>query len=1074
MLKKFALGIIVSILGLCAAEVTVTLTPQGHLKLGEKIKMEWRHAPAWRPILLKDGKLVNDGTQTTLSGKCELPEGRGADVRYQLTADGKNDWSYTASLQGIGETRHISLEIKIPAVDPADLEIDGKLYRLSGQKEKENILKWSPVKKNNTFRISSGSESYVITGDFSVSVSDLRFSTHENFYCIHLHVPESAQHRFDMKVRIHGESAAMRPVSIAAIANMGFADTVADDGKGGWSDQGSENDLSCMTKFGKHSFSGIPFEILDPEKNGGKSCMVASKFRKFPRLEAIRFTTAESARYLYLLHAAAWIPKGGEEIGRIVLTLADDKQSTLPVIAGRDCGNWWQPTFSFENGIISWTGDNRSSKVGLYVSAFRLPDKPIRAIEFIPANSSVWMIAGVSFGNLRPQRALENHYTVREGKSWKPIAMYPQFSKGSVLDFSSTLQYSPVKDGALKIDEKGHFVLAKDPSQRVRLHGTNLGQDMTVPTHEESDLLVERLAAEGFNTIRLHQFENRIYDWSKPSTLDFKPEKLDRFFYLWAKLREKGMYLTTDVLSTRIVRPADNIREMSTSGDEGIRKTLTMFSDSAMQNWKDFARKVFTTPNPYTGLTLAEDPALFVINLDNEAALYSTWNAAPQINGLIEELYGKWLDENHLDKSKLLKKRSQEFFAFLKDRQFKIQREQMRFMRDELGVKAAITNLNNEARLNLQPFRNELDLVDGHIYHDHPNYPKGNWNVPISNNQRSAINTGNGSVQANMMIRIPGKPYIVTELQFCYPNKFRSEIAAMAGAYAAMQDWDALYRFAMGHTTKTIRTPGKSGSFDHHYEPIALLTGRILYFLFVRGDVAAPDAPILTYTWNNPVYKDQFDPAFQTLGFYSRIGSAPLGSNLPDTITFTGNWRKELPPDAKKAFEQYEKTGKIVSANGEIELDSPNLRVSVVTPKSELFTFPGGNASGKFMKISHSRDFSTISVHSRDNKPLTRSDDLLLFHLTDATNSETVYLNENTTLMLSNGKLPILAYRGNADIELKTAPGKTWTVEAIGMDGNVLGTIPSVQKNGILSFRADVFGPAGVTMLYRIKSEHVL
>lgn len=1070
--------IICTILSACFALIlnaedgSVILTPEGRLTLGKEIRMEWRHNPAWRPILLKNGTVTVEGDKSTLSGTCAYAAGNGAEVSYALTRKDGDNWNYTAILRGTGDTKHISLEIKIPADRPADLEIGGTLYRLSGQKQEEPILKWSPVRRNNSFRIVSGKEIYTVSGDFSISISDLRCSTKENFYCIDFHVPESAleSHRFDMNVAIHRERPEMTPVSIAAAANMGFADQTADDGRGGWTDQGPKNDLAAMTAYGMQKFADIPFEILDPAKNDGKSCIAVSGIRRFPPHGQLTFPQPVQARYLYLLHAAAWVPQTGEKVGVVELTFDDNTKQQIPVIAGKDCGNWWNPVFPFENGLIGWTGDNPSSQVGLFVSAFRIPEKPLKTVGFLP-EKSVWMIAGVSIGNLRPQAAAEDRLTIRRGTQWQPIDVPMQFKKGSAMDFSRLNRFYPAKDGALKIDRNGHFVLSKDPSKRLRFNGTNLGQDLTVPNHESADLLAERLAMEGFNSIRLHQFENRIYDWSKPSTSDFNPDKLDRFFYLWAKLREKGMYLTTDILSTRVVRPGDGIEECPSSGDESIRKTLTMFSDSAMKNWKDFARKILLMKNPYTGLSMAEDPALFAINLDNEAPVYHTWNAHPELAPLIEKVYSDYLREKGVYSPEAAKERGPEFFRFLKERQFKIQREQSRFLKEELGVKAYITNLNNDARLNLQPFRYELDLTDGHIYHDHPEFPLKNWNVPISNTQECAIAAGNGSILSNMAIRIPGRPMIVTELQFCYPNRFRSEIAILAGAYAALQDWDALYRFAAGHSDKKITTPGGCGSFDHYYEPLGILTGRIMHFLFVRGDVANAPGPVATWGWDNPEFPDEFDPEFRDLGLFTRIGSAPAGARIPDTLILPDkSWKSALPEAMKQFLARYRKTGTAVSSTGEITLDRKKATATVITPKSEVFSFPGGEIGGKFLEITNSHGFATISAHAFDDRELAKSRDILVYHLTDAVNEGTVFRNGEARLTLNSGGLPVLARGGSADAALNVDPEeKTWRVEAIALDGSVLGTIPSEMRNGKLRFRATVFSPAGVTMLYRVR-----
>lgn len=59
----------------------------------------------------------------------------------------------------------------------------------------------------------------------------------------------------------------------STLANMGFADETEGDGKGGWSDQGPENDGSGFD-FKKNAYANVPFKIIDPAKNQGKSILV--------------------------------------------------------------------------------------------------------------------------------------------------------------------------------------------------------------------------------------------------------------------------------------------------------------------------------------------------------------------------------------------------------------------------------------------------------------------------------------------------------------------------------------------------------------------------------------------------------------------------------------------------------------------------------------------------------------------------------------------------------------------------------------------------------------------------------
>jgi len=64
------------------------------------------------------------------------------------------------------------------------------------------------------------------------------------------------------------------PLDLSKAANMGFADEIAGDGKGGWTDQGSLNDLREFTLRGLNKLQYVDFYIIDPEENDGKSCIV--------------------------------------------------------------------------------------------------------------------------------------------------------------------------------------------------------------------------------------------------------------------------------------------------------------------------------------------------------------------------------------------------------------------------------------------------------------------------------------------------------------------------------------------------------------------------------------------------------------------------------------------------------------------------------------------------------------------------------------------------------------------------------------------------------------------------------
>ena len=133
------------------------------------------------------------------------------------------------------------------------------------------------------------------------------------------------------------------------------------------------------------------------------------------------------------------------------------------------------------------------------------------------------------------------------------------------------------------------------------------------------------------------------------------------------------------------------------------------------------------------------------------------------------------------------------------------------FVRDELGYKGLITEINFQQNAAISEIRDSLAFVDNHNYWDHPNSLPGHaWSFPFLHNQTSALRTASWAARMLMPSRIFGKPFTVTEINFVYPNRHRAESGPILGAYAALQDWDGLYRFAWATTIPACVTRSRS------------------------------------------------------------------------------------------------------------------------------------------------------------------------------------------------------------------------------------------------------------------------
>jgi len=128
-------------------------------------------------------------------------------------------------------------------------------------------------------------------------------------------------------------------VDLRPYCNMGFADEKAGDGKGGWADEGPMNDMRDMPT-GRQVFYGVPFDVVNPESNGGKSIITLKGITtgSLPEKVTIKMPPRK-CRNLYFLHAAGWGSPG--EIGKYVVHYADGTSDEIPISIPSNCNNWW-------------------------------------------------------------------------------------------------------------------------------------------------------------------------------------------------------------------------------------------------------------------------------------------------------------------------------------------------------------------------------------------------------------------------------------------------------------------------------------------------------------------------------------------------------------------------------------------------------------------------------------------------------------------------------------------------------------------------------------------------------------
>ena len=875
----------------------------------------------------------------------------------------------------------------------------------------------------------------------------------------------------------HAETLDLKPVM-----NMGFRDERADDKKGGWTDQGPENDLRMM-KSGKQTFINIPFDVVDPTANKGKSVLAfACPERPYFAEKATIPVQGKRFRWLYLLHADAWGKK--KEVGTLQVNYQDGETLRFSIVDGRDVANWWDPK-SAVNAAVAWKGQNRNAFLGLYISRFPVKDKPIHSLELISSNQSVWLVLAISGVRAEhppfpaPEAEAVEVPVTMDPRDWQTYSLTVERKhpvRNSALDFSFLLDAPAGKYGFLK-SEGENFVFERRPGVPVRFNGANLCEEIaTRYTKEEAEKLADRIASLGINAVRLHHFDRDLVD-SEKSDGSVNPERLDHLHYLVYAMKKRGIYVTLDLYTVRTTGFPEKFKDMFDV------KSRMIFSPELRSNLMNFARSLLTPVNPYTGLALKDDPALIFLGLINEDPTmtihdqYKYPNSDPVRHRAIQRAFESYCAARNIPAPE---KPDREHYArFLNDHHIQIYREMTAALR-KMGVRQMTSDISCSANSITAIPRKTFDYVDNHFYFSHPRTLGNEWGFPNSYSNESMTTVLFDNMTRAVASRIKNKPMTITEFNFCAPNTYRHEGGLAMGSLAAFQNLGGIFVFEYAsYTYKTRwntlnRIGGHLGWFGISVDPIRFLTQRVIALLYLRGDVKQAPADgqeVLTITpedyklpqvQNYSFYrlaKDAAIPAkFHSLAFYTKIAMdaaehVPSGSrSLREMLS---GKPLNLPQRGKGIYRPDQ--GKIVSSTGEISLDAAAKTLRVVTPKSEGFTVTGKSAEGKCLSVSGSSTLCSVFAGTLDGRTLAETSRALILHLTDiqAAGRKKTALG-NRQIVYNWGKMdPYLLRKGKAEISLKNAGKGRVKIRVLDVNGAILGEVPFRESNGMVTFTAD-------------------
>ncbi len=885
-----------------------------------------------------------------------------------------------------------------------------------------------------------------------------------------------------------------RFVDISKAANMGFADEHEKDGKGGWADQGPENDASTF-KYREKTYAKVPFQVLDPEKNNGKSVLTFGSIH-FPAgiRKAEIPVQVDGMKNLYLLHTACWAPKGNPKAGTILLEGTSGRQE-IPVVFGKDVADQWNP-FHRQNAWCASIWQSRTGGTnGVYVSRFAVDPKigAIRKMTLTGGNAGgTWVVVGMTFSKKDYPSPVKQKFTVQAGDRFRalPQPESPKIIPGSALDFSSL---NTGKIDRIIINSHGRIAQKSAPEKPFRFFavGGNNTSDSYVAQDDGKRKLVleaiwkdkkriteyvEELKRHGCNMLRIHCMDIVLV---KNGIATLNPGKIDLWDWCIAECKRNGIYVQIDTMDSN---GFTGLSIWSREGTAVNAKFQLLFSEALRKEYKIGMKKLLEHVNPYTKMSLRDDPVLALLNYCNEQEFAFIYEKYPR-----EAMLPEWrkfigdpnaplftVREWHAKNEKGAK-----INAFITMKWRELLAWYRKTIHDEIGYKGLGNLWEMTSSMHYNVLRNDLDYVMMHAYHAHTT------ESCTAQAQGSDVYGSMKQFRTLIDARIAGRPFLVNEYASVYWNRYRYEEPFAVGAYAAFQGFDMLVRHGV---PIHVRNGHRIFPWLMAHDPITRASLRQTALLYMRGDVQEGKRGVrLSFSeravsknriWSDALNSvqsrlaliakfglEQTDPApnlkkpaddwndfripllggasvvENTEGFASSLESGSGNFSLMDMIEQLRKEKilaKDNRSDGGNLFE---------TSTGEIFTDRANSSVQVNTPRFQGICGTKTKADLRDVSIQFLRTPGIASVASlQADRGIGNASRLLLVYATNALSNKMTFDDESMVKVRYYGENPTMIETGRIRVEIRNKHAETLTVYPLKVNGERCKPIQPVSR----------------------------
>lgn len=631
-------------------------------------------------------------------------------------------------------------------------------------------------------------------------------------------------------------------------------------------------------------------------------------------------------------------------------------------------------------------------------------------------------------GKLKPN---ERYNLAMDG--WFAFEPAPGSFRSSPIDLRYLNEEVAGENGWI-IVKNGQFVHSKT-GKPVRFWAVNAGPDIIRMDKASVDYLARHLAKYGVNMVRMH---GGIWgsDYTKVDR-----EYLDKYFYFISAMKREGIYVTLSIYFPLWLRftPRDGY------GDYNNQHPFAMpfFNKRFQEVYKGWWRELMTTPNPYTGVALKDEPTVAMVELMNEDS-YFFWTFTPYQNipaqqmEILEKEFGDWLkakygslgaafaawggsrirgDDEAAGRAGFMglweifnqrNKRAQDTAEFLARHQRAFFQQMRDYVKKELGYKGLVQASNwitASAQIlgPLDKWSNAVcDYMDRHGYFGGPHEGERasySLNAGDRYDDACALTDVDGKALPLMDIQYNGLPSIISEVNWTPPNRFRADFPFLFATYGLLQGTDGVYFFALSGPSWqqvlskfSIQTPVVMGQFPadalvyrlglvQESQPVVEANLKLQHLFALKG------APV-----SQPMNLDELRardiPAGQTAQVQQLEAIDPL-AHLVGKVQM--NFVERDSPSRIADLSRYidRNSGRVRSITGELLWDYGRGLVTLNAPKAQGvcgFLQKAATVTLRDVTIASQMEYGTILLVPLDGQPLRTSRKMLLQVMSEDTN----------------------------------------------------------------------------------------